>query len=155
MSIVRWGPERELGTLRDVFDRMFPDQLVGPLRLWGAGTEVLPIDMYDDDGSVVVKAALPGVKPEEAEITITGDTLTIRAETRSEQELKPENYYHQERHYAKYSRVVSLPGALQTDKAEATFEDGVLTVTIPKAEEAKPKQIKIKASTPVEARKKR
>ena len=154
MSIMRWEPESELGTLRNAVERMFADPVFRPLRLWDAGPAVLAIDMYENDASVVVKASLPGVDPEEAEITITGDTLTIRAETRAEQELTSENCYHQERRYGKLSRVVSLPGSLQTAKAEAAFEHGVLTVTIPKAEEATPKLIKIKATAPIEAKKK-
>jgi HSP20 family protein len=155
MSIIRWGPETERPEiLRSAVERMFGDPVFRPLRLWDAAPAVPAIDMYETDASVVVKASLPGVDPEEAEITITGDTLTIRAETRAEPELKSENCYHQERRYGKLSRVVSLPGSLQTAKAEAAFEHGVVTVTIPKAEEAKPRLIKIKAAAPVEAKKK-
>jgi HSP20 family protein len=93
----------------------------------------------------VVKATLPGVKPEDVSIDITGETLTIRGETRAEEQIKKEDYLYQERRYGSFSRSVVLPGGLKTDKAEATMEDGVLTLTIPKAEEVKTKAIKVKA----------
>jgi HSP20 family protein len=94
---------------------------------------------------VVVKATLPGLRPEDASIDITGETLTIKGETKAEQAIKKENYLYQERRYGSFARSVVLPGGLKTDKAEATMEDGVLTLTIPKVEEAKPKAIKVKA----------
>ena len=153
MSIIRWEPLDEPATIRNALDRWFEEPFARPVRLWDAGAGVLPVDMYETDTGVVVSTSLPGVKPEEAEITITGDALTIRGETRAEEEVKREDYYHQERRYGKFTRVVTLPGSLRTDKAEAVFQHGVLTITIPKAEEAKPKQIKVKASSPVEAKK--
>jgi len=93
----------------------------------------------------VVEAALPGLKPEDISIDITGDTLTIKGESKAEQEVKREEYLYQERRYGAFSRSVVLPGGMKSDKADATMEDGVLTLTIPKAEEIKPKAIKVKA----------
>lgn len=92
----------------------------------------------------MVKATLPGVKREDVSIDITGETLTIRGDTKAEEEVKREDYLYQERRYGSFSRSVVLPGGLKTDKAEATMEDCVLTLTIPKAEEVKPKAIKVK-----------
>jgi HSP20 family protein len=103
------------------------------------------LDVYQTPSEVVVKAALPGAKPEDVNIDITGDTLTIKGERKAEQEVKRENYLYQERRYGAFSRTVVLPSGLKSDKAEATMEDGVLTLTIPKAEEVKPKAIKVKA----------
>ena len=100
--------------------------------------------MYQTDEDVIVQASVPCVKPEEVDVTITGDTLTIKGETKTEGEVKKENYFRKERSYGAFSRSILLPTSLQTDKAEASFENGVLTLTIPKAEESKPKQIKIK-----------
>lgn len=88
----------------------------------------------------MVKATLPGVKREDVSIDITGETLTIRGDTKAEEEVKREDYLYQERRYGSFSRSVVLPGGLKTDKAEATMEDYVLTLTIPKAEEVKPKE---------------
>jgi HSP20 family protein len=88
---------------------------------------------------------LPGLKPEDVSIDITGETLTIKGESKAEQEIKKEDYLYQERRYGAYSRSVVLPSGLKTDKAEATMEDGILTLTIPKVEEVKPKKISVKA----------
>jgi len=155
MNLIRWQPFSDMVTLRQAMDRLFDDSFVRPSRftgLFGEGAE-MPIDMYQTDEDVVVKATVPGIKPEEVEITITGDTLTIKGETRTEEEVKKENYFRQERSYGAFSRSILLPSSLQTDKAEATFDNGVLTLTIPKAEESKPKQIKIKPKGVIEGKK--
>ena len=155
MNLIRWQPFSDMVTLRQAMDRLFEDSFVRPSQLTatfveGAG---MPIDMYQTDESVVVKATLPGIKPEEVEITISGETLTIKGETRTEKEVKKENYFRQEISYGAFNRSILLPGSLQTDKADATFENGVLTLNIPKAEETKPKQIKIKPKGAIEGKK--
>jgi HSP20 family protein len=156
MDLVRWEPFREMMSLRDAMDRLFEDSFVRPSRFWPdqMGRGELPIDMYQTANDVVVKASLPGVKPEEVNITITGDTLTIKGEHKEEQEVKQEDYFRKERYYGAFSRSLILPVQVQSDKAEATFENGILTLTLPKAEEVKPKQIKIKARKVIEAAKK-
>jgi HSP20 family protein len=147
MAIERWQPFTELMSLRQAMDRLFEDSFVRPSRTLAAlGEPATPaLDVYQTPNEVVVKAALPGLKPEDVNIDITGDTLTIKGETKAEQEIKRENYLYQERRYGAFSRSVVLPSGLKTDKAEATLEDGTLTLTIPKAEEVKPKAIKVKA----------
>jgi len=127
-------------------DRLFEDSFVRPSRfLTTLGEAATPaLDMYQTPNEVVVKTALPGLKPEDIDIDITGDTLSIKGETKAEQEVKKEDYLYQERRYGGFSRSVVLPGGLQPDKAEATLEEGILTLSIPKAEEAKPKAIKVK-----------
>jgi len=155
MSVIRWQPFSDMLTLRQAMDRLFDDSFVRPSRVpapFGEGLD-LPLDMYQTDDSVVIKASVPGVKPEEVEVTITGDTLTIKGETRAEEEVKKDNYFRQEISYGAFSRSIILPGSVQTDKAEATFENGVLTLTVPKAEETKPKQIKIKPKGVIEGKK--
>ena len=144
-SLVRWEPFNDLISLRDAMDRLFEESFVRPWRseLVSWGRSELPLDMYETEGEVVVRASVPGVKPEELDVTITGDTLTIKGETKTESEVKRENYICQERRYGAFSRSVALPEGLNTDKTEATFEHGVLTLHIPKAEEVKPKTIKI------------
>jgi HSP20 family protein len=94
---------------------------------------------------VVVKTGVAGVKPEEIDITITGDVLTIKGETEAEEKVEKDNYIRQERRYGAFQRSVQLPGSLLTDKAQASFENGVLTLTIPKSEKSKPKTIKVEA----------
>ena len=147
MAIERWHPLTELMSLRQAMDRLFEDSFVRPSRALATfGESATPaLDVYQTPTEIVVKAAMPGVKPEDVSIDITGETLTIRGESKVEEETKKEDYLYQERRYGVFSRSVVLPSGLKSDKAEATVEDGVLTLTIPKAEEAKPKAIKVKA----------
>ena len=154
MSIMRWDPFREMMSLRDAMDRLFEESFVRPSRLLGDVGRELPVDVYQTDNDVVVKATLPGTKPEEVDISITGDILTIRGEHKEEQEMKEENYLRRERRYGTFSRSIRIPIPIQSDKAEAVFENGVLTLTLPKAEEAKPKQIKVQAKAAIEGKKK-
>jgi HSP20 family protein len=129
-------------------DQLFQESFVQPWGRWPAFAEegVLPVDVYETEDSVVVEAACPGIKPEDVDISITGDTLTIKGETKFEEKVERENYIRQERRYGSFCRAVTLPGGLENDKAEADFEDGVLTITFPKSEEMKPKSIKVKVS---------
>lgn len=145
MSIVRWEPFGDLVTLREAMDRLFEESFIRPgsrlLSPWGAD---LALDVFETDNEVIVTTALPGVKPEDVEITITGDTLSIKGEVKSETKTEKGSYLRQERRYGVFSRTVALPVPTKADKAEAKFKDGVLTLSIPKAEEAKPKSIKVK-----------
>ena len=146
MSIVRWEPFSDLMSLREAMDRLFEESVLRPgsriLAPYGASE--LALDMYETDDELVVTAALSGVKPEDVDITITGDTLQIKGETKSETKVEKANYLRQERRYGAFSRTIALPAPIQADKAEAKFKDGVLTLSIPKAAEAKPKSIKVK-----------
>jgi len=155
MAIIRWEPFRELMDLRWSMDRIFDDYTSPALARTAFGEGVIPLDIYQTDDAFVVKGTLAGVKPEDVDISISGDTLTIRGETREDKETKEEDYILREHRYGSFSRTVNLPGVVNTDKAEANFEDGVLTLTIPKSEEKKPKQIKVKAKAAIEAAKKK
>lgn len=154
MNIVRWEPFREMMSLRDAMDRLFEDSFVRAPRLWPRlGEWELPVDMYQTGDDVVVKAAIPGLKPEEVDISISDDTLTIKGEHKEEQEVKEENYFYKERRYGTFTRSLLIPVKVKSDKAEAVFENGVLTLTLPKAEEVKPRQIKVKAKQIAEGKK--
>lgn len=145
-SLMRWDPGNDMISLRDMMDRLFEDSFVrtrSGSMLPRAGD--LAVDLVETKDDVVVKATLPGVKPEDVELTITGDTLSISGETKEEKETKDENYIRRERRYGSFSRSIQLPAGLQTDKAEASFENGVLTLKLPKSEQVKPKSIKVKA----------
>ena len=146
-SLIRWQPFDGNVSLRNAIDRLFEDSFVQPRWGWVAPLSAanLAIDMFETKDEVVVKAALPGVKPEQVEVTITGNTLTISGESNEESEVKEKDYIRKERHYGSFTRSVTLPNGLKADKAEATFENGVLTLQVPKSEEVKPKSIKIKA----------
>lgn len=146
-NLVRWEPFRDLVSLREAMDRLFEESFVRPRAGWLAptGAEALAIDMYETDDAIVVKSAIPGIKPEELDITITGDTLTIKGEIRAEEEIKEENFIRRERRYGSFSRSLAIPMPIVSDKAEAEFGHGILTLTLPKAEEVKPKAIEVKA----------
>jgi HSP20 family protein len=147
MAIEKWHPLTDLMALRQAMDRLFEDSFVRPSRtLETFGQVTAPaLDVYQTPSEIVVKATLSGVKPEDVSIDITGDTLTIKGDNKAEQEVNREDYLYQERCYGTFSRSVVLSSGLKSDKTEATMEDGVLTLTIPKAEEVKPKAIKVKA----------
>ena len=143
-ELVRWqDPFRDLVSLRDAMDRLFEESFVRP---WGWGSTVeaaMPMDIIETDDDLIIKAVIPGVKPEDVEVTIEGDRLRIEGEIKEDEELKKGKVHLKERRYGKFSRVVFLPTEVQTDKAKAEFKDGVLTLTLPKSEELKPKKIKI------------
>ena len=147
MAIERWHPFTEFMSLRHAMDSLFDDSFIRPSRILSTFVETgtPTMDVYQTPKELVVKAALSGVKPEDVSIDITGENLTIKGESKAEQEIKKEDYLYQERRYGAFSRSVVLPSGLKSDKAEATMEDGVLTLTIPKVEEVKPKAIKVKA----------
>ena len=151
MNLVRWEPFAELAGLRRGIDRLFEESFPH-LRVFPFAEATIPLDVYQTAEAVVVKAALSGVKPEDVDITITGNTLTIKGESKGEKDVRGEDYLVQERGYGAFSRSLTLPAGLNTDKAEATFEDRVLTLNIPKVEEVKAKTIKVKPA--IEARKK-
>lgn len=155
-EIVRWDPFGELASMRRAMDRLFEEGFPRPWRLltWEAGEGFCPLDLYETDDEVVLKASMPGVKPEDVDISITGETLTIKGESKEEQEEKRPNYYRQERRCGSFARSVTLPVQVESEKAEAVFEHGVLTLRLPKAEAVKPKTIKVKAKGLIEAEKK-
>lgn len=145
-DITRWEPFSELTTVRDAMDALFDQALVRrPRSLLTAMGESLAVDMYETENEVVVKATVPGVKPEDIDVSVVGDTLTIKGETKEEENVERQNYIRRERRYGRFSRTLSLPSHVNTSKAEAEFEDGVLTLTLPKAEEAKAKTITVKS----------
>ncbi|NPA92076.1 MAG: Hsp20/alpha crystallin family protein [Chloroflexi bacterium] len=146
-ELVRWDPFREMISLREAMDRLLDEAFTRPLSLnAGEGLALVPqIDMYQTNDEVVVKATIPGVKPEDLHITVSGDVLTIRGEIKEEEEVKDATYLIRERRYGTFSRSVPLPVPVVADKAKAEFENGVLTLTLPKAEEVRPKTIEVKA----------
>ena len=103
-----------------------------------------PLDVHESDDHIVVTAVLPGLKPDDVEITITGQTLSIRGEFKADEKVERDQYLYRERRYGTFHRQLQLPVRVQGDAASATFEDGVLTLSIPKAEEVKPRQIQVK-----------
>jgi len=146
--IRRTSPFDELFTLRRAMDRLFDDDAVRP-RAWrqvALGAEPA-LDITTTPDELLVKASLPGWKPEDVEITLTGSTLVISGELQEEARREEESWILNEIRRASFSRTLELPEGLLGDRATAAFEHGILTLRIPKAEEIKPKQIKITATT--------
>jgi len=153
-EIVRAEPVHGLPAIEREFDRIFDElrRFAWPSfwrPLWRraelpAAVPTVDVDVYEDQDDVVVKADLPGLTKEDISVTLTGTTLTIRGEKRKEEEVKEENYYRSERSYGAFSRTVELPAEVKSEQVKARFKDGVLEVRLPKTEDAKKKQVKVK-----------
>ena len=151
MAIDRWRPWDELREMERHMDEMMRYPLAmrrRPLVWWRVPTEELgwtpSVEVYEKGDNFVVRAELPGMKKEELDISVLGDTLTIKGERKTESEVKEEDYYRCELCYGKFSRSVALPTAVEAGKVEANYENGILEITLPKAKEAKPKKIDVK-----------
>ncbi len=146
MSILRREPWGEMVSLREAMDRLLADSMVRPfgaLESWSGGMP--EIDVIETDEDIIVKATVPGIKPENLEVTTVGDTVTIKGAVSEEEESEKEGkVIYRERRQGSFCRSFTLPTNIQSDKAAAEFENGVLTLTLPKAEEHRPKAIKIK-----------
>jgi HSP20 family protein len=150
-NLARWDPFREMMTLREAMDSLFENALVGQWSNGQPGERQaadfgLPLDVSENEDNFVIKASVPGVNPEDIEVTVNGDVLTIRGEMKQEQEKNNERYHMRERRFGTFARSVSLPAAVKADQVEAEYHNGVLMLTLPKTEEVKPKRIQIKGS---------
>lgn len=154
MSLVRWNPVRDLATIPSsilsmqqeinrMFDRFFRGGVVDDTDLFPT-TWMPAVDLVEKDDEYVAKVELPGVHKDDVKITLQDNILTIRGEKKEEKETKNSNYHRLERSYGSFQRSFTLPTSVRQDKVEAEYRDGVLTITLPKAEEAKRKQIEVK-----------
>jgi HSP20 family protein len=148
MPLVRWDPFRDVMSLQERMNELFErtmrrradeEEGLAP-RAWSPA-----VDIYETDEKMVIKAELPGLKKEDIDIEVRDNTLTLKGERKFEKEIKQENYHRVERAYGSFQRSFTLPGTVKQEAIEATFKDGILEVSLPKAEEAKPKQIRIQA----------
>ncbi len=148
MALMKWAPQKEI-------ERWFDEFLEEPFfpRMWRKFPrwrrlkeleEISPsVDMFDKKDEIVVKADIPGVDKENINISLSENTITIKGEMKREEEVKEEDYYYAERSYGSFSRTLNLPTKVQADKVKASFKNGILEVHLPKAEEAKPKEVKV------------
>jgi HSP20 family protein len=150
-TLTRWQPIRELANMRNDMDRMmehfFEEPFFANAANWpqrNGGAWNLALDVAEDTDNYIVKASVPGINPDDIEITLTDNVLTIKGETKAEQESKETNWHVRERRYGSFMRSVTLPAPVDADKVEATNEHGVLTLRLPKAEAVKPKKIAIR-----------
>jgi HSP20 family protein len=148
MTIERWDPFREAVSLRDAMNSLLQESFIRPGGAsLPAGFSSMPLDIGENEDEFVIRASLPGVRPEDVQITVHGDTLTIRGESKSEEEKKGEHWHLREHRHGTFQRAVPLATPVDSDKAQAHFEHGVLTLTLPKSEAAKPRQIKVNGAT--------
>jgi len=148
-TLTRWEPFREMTTLSRAMDRMFDrfvDEAYSEMPpLWEQGNGYsLAVDVAEKEHEYVVKASVPGINPEEIEITLNDHVLTIKGETKEEQAHEAGNYHLRERRFGSFLRRIALPSDIDAEKIEATNEHGVLTLTLPKAAAVKPKRIEVK-----------
>ena len=144
MAIVKYNPFRDLRTMQDqmsrLLDQAWSRESGEELRegLWQPA-----VDIYEDETSVVIKAEVPGIDQNEIEVRIEDNTLTLRGERKHDTTIQKENYHRVERYYGSFQRSFALPHTIDQGNVQATCEKGILTVTLPKREETKPKQIKV------------
>jgi HSP20 family protein len=148
MAIVRWEPFRDLQAVQDRLNRVFDEAFRGTPRgnddEWALGGSWAPsVDIFEHEGNLVLKAELPGVDPKDVDVRVENNVLTLRGERKFENEVKREKYHRVERAYGTFSRSFTLPNVVDTEKIKAEYKDGVLQVTLPQREEAKPKQIQV------------
>ncbi len=147
MAIIRWDPFREMTSVQNQFNRLVD-------QMWGGRQESwLPaVDVFDNKDAVVVKAELAGMDPDDIQIEVEDNVLTVKGERRFEETVDEERYYRVERRYGSFQRSLALPQGVKPDDISASYEDGILVITVPKVEEEKPKRIEVKARKTVEAR---
>jgi HSP20 family protein len=151
MAIQAYEPLREMVSLRDAMNSLFQESFVRPLGMpTEAYSMMLPLDIAEDENQFSIKMSLPGVQPEDVHITAHGQDLTIRGEIKAEEERKDTHWHLRERRFGQFQRTVSLPTMINPDRAHAGFENGVLTLVLPKAEEAKPKEIRVGRQAPAQ-----
>jgi len=148
MAIVRWEPFRDLVGLQDRMNRLFDESFRGLNRGsgdedWSLGAWAPAVDIFEQDGNIVLNAELPGIDAKDVDIRLENNVLTLRGERKVDNEVKRDNYHRVERAYGTFTRSFTLPTVVDQEKIKAEYKDGVLKVVLPKREEAKPKQISI------------
>jgi HSP20 family protein len=157
MSITRWDPFRDMMSLREAMQNLFEESFVAPRGFQTGAAGNLALDVRETPEAFVVTAAMPGVKPEDVDISVLGDTVRIQAELKEEREQtngqgeQQGRWIVRERRYGSFQRALTLPSGVKADQAQATFEHGVLTLTLPKVEEAKLRTIKVRTANAIES----
>lgn len=149
MALIRWDPFREIAALQERMNRLFSDiRTQSPFREEEIvqGSWIPAVDIYETNEAIVLNAELPGVASEDISVEVKDNTLTLKGEKKFAREVKEESYHRVERAYGTFQRAFTLPGTVAQEKVKAQFKDGVLKITLPKVEEAKPKQIKVEVS---------
>jgi len=143
----RFDPFDDMLSLRDAMQQLMEDAVITPGRSSSTGSMGMPLDLHETQDSFIVEAVLPGVQPDDVDITVQDNVLHINAETRREQTSQPGSTHRQERYYGRFTRAISLPRQVNPDQIHATLEHGILRLNIPKAEQAKPRKITVNVGT--------
>jgi HSP20 family protein len=146
--LTRWDPLREMMILRKSMDRAFDRDYTLAPSAWKSFTWSVALDVVESEDEFLVKASLPGINPDDLDITFSDDTLTIKGEVEEEDEINETHYHLRERRQGSFSRSIRLPSGIEADAIAANYENGVLELHLPKTEEVKPKKIAIKATSP-------
>jgi HSP20 family protein len=148
MAITRWDPFREFATLQNQMNRLFQDYQ--PTRTGQSGEEFMttgtfvpPVDIFEDEHNITLKLEVPGIDQNDIDVRVENSTLTVRGERKFEKDVKEENFHRIERSYGSFSRSFTLPNSVNPEQVNAEYTNGVLTITLAKRAEAKPKQIKV------------
>ena len=145
MSMMRWDPFEDAGTLRRTMDRLFDDVFAirRPSRELAEMAWKPAVEMYETEDEVVVRAAMPNIDPKGVDITVTNDAITLKGETKHEEEQKGRNYNRRELRYGAFFRTLPLGTEVKSSEAKATYKDGVLEVKVPKSERVKPTSVAV------------
>jgi HSP20 family protein len=143
--LTRWEPIREFTTLQDRMNRLFRDSFSADPQEQSLATSAFapPVDVYEDDHNITLKIEVPGIDEKDIDVRIDNNTLTVHGERKFEKEEKEENFRRVERQYGSFTRSFSLPQTVDTEKVSATYDKGILKISLAKKAEAKPKQIKV------------
>lgn len=150
-NLTRWDPMQDMLSLREAMNQLLEESFVAPSQTRGGRGFNLAMDLSETEDGYIVEAAVPGVKPEDIEITVENNVLTIKGETRQEKSEKQQHFHRVERSFGSFQRTIGLPTTVKADAINASLENGVLRLEIPKAEEVKPRKITVNASKQIES----
>lgn len=148
MTLARWDPFADLMTLRQAMDRLFENAWVLPGRFFRLSGGYIPVDLIEEDQHIVVHAVVPGIAPEDLNVSVTGNLLTIQGERKQADAEKRVTWHYREIPYGRFERSMTLPCEVQVEQCETIYEHGVLTLRLPKVEAAMPKRIQVTAKQP-------
>ena len=146
MAVARWDPFRDLMSIQSELNRLFGRTYAGGESGTQTGTWMPALDVFETEDKFVVKVELPGLNPDEVDVSVEDSTLTIRGERKFYENVPDDSFHRVERRYGAFQRSLSLPPTADAERIEASFDRGVLSVEVPKAEQAKPKKIQVKAT---------